>query len=124
MSDQDNDDKKVINSLLAENQDLHHKLHQARKESISIFMAFIHLSAETSVLPASWMLAYVVNNDQSILELDSPDDWPEGYEKKVMDFCDMMEYYNGTDKETIPVREVIENMMEWPYQVTNKDLLH
>ncbi len=119
-----NDNQKLIDALLEENEVLHHIIHTTRKQTISIFMAFIHMSADTAQVPASWLLSYVVNDDRDVLECDTMDEWPLGYEDNVKEFCEMMTYYNGEGNESLPVRTVVQDMITWPTAAALKKILH
>lgn len=114
----------LIDSLLEENAELHHLIHLTRQQVISVLMAFIHTNAETSKVPPSWLLANVIANDPSIMEAANTDEWPEGLDHKVNEFCDMMSDYNGDDKLSIPVRAVVEHMTNWPYAAKMKKITH
>ena len=114
----------TLDSLLEENVELHQLIHLTRKQTISMLMAFIHINAETAIVPSSWLLGYILNDDKSILDCANTDEWPAGYEKKVNDFCEMMTAYNGESELSLPMREVVEDMAKWPYPANQKDNLH
>ncbi|MCP4393413.1 MAG: hypothetical protein GY804_03970 [Alphaproteobacteria bacterium] len=127
MSDNDIDidqNQKLIDALLEENEVLHHIIHRTRQQVISIFMAFIHMSADDAQMPPSWLLSYVVNDDRDVLECNTMDEWPLGYEDNVKEFCEMMSYYNGEECESLPVKVVVRDMITWPSGSKLKKILH
>ncbi|MCP3921330.1 MAG: hypothetical protein GY714_01965 [Desulfobacterales bacterium] len=117
-------DEKLINALLEENELLHHIIYETRQQAISLFMAFINMSADNAHIPVSWLLSYIVNDDKDVLECETTDEWPLGYEDNVKEFCDMIAYYNGEENESIPVRLVVKEMSNWPTKESLKKSLH
>ena len=114
----------MVDDLLQENSELHKLVHLTRMQTIGVLMAFIHMSADHSDLPASWLLAYVVNDDRDVLNCETTEEWPEGYELQVQLFCDMMSYYNDNSSLSPPVRDIVKSMIQWPYPNKPSNVLH
>ena len=124
MNDHGMVDPEFVDELLTENENLLKLIFETRRQTISVLMAFVHMSAEHSEIPASWLLAYVVNDDKSILDCETSDEWPAGYEKKVQEFCDMMAHYNNDEANSVAVKDVVNQMSHWPYPTATKKIVH
>ena len=114
----------IIDSLLQENEELHYIIHHTRQQAISLFMAFLNSSAETAQVPPSWLMSYIINDDPSVLNYTTANEWPEGYEKRVLELCDIMSFYNGIHQVSIPVKIVALDILNWPYPNKTKKSQH
>ncbi len=103
---------------------LHEQLHESRRISFGLLMAFVHLSAENTDIPLSWLLGYLVNNDRGILDCDSIDEWPDEYVSNLDDFCTLVSLYIGADSNFPPVMLSAQTMRDWIYTPLKKKILH
>jgi len=105
-------------------EELRIQLFDSRRISIGLLMAFVHVSSETSDIPTSWLLAYLVNNDRGILDCESVDQWPPGYLNEVEDFCDIIHFYMGHQNQFPPVVQSTQTMKDWPFLLTSNHTIH
>ncbi len=117
MSDEMDELKKHISFLSDE-------LFECRRTGFGLLMAFVHLSTENNDYPVSWLLAYLVNNDKSILEMEHLNQWPPGYFENVEDFCDLMSLYIGPENNFPPVLEAAQSMKLWTFQPLKNKTIH
>jgi len=113
-----------IDALIQENELLGSELFESRRIAFGLLMAFIHMSSDQSDAPVSWLLAYLVNNDKSILDYDETSDWPLGYLEATEEFCDLVAFYIGNDGYFPPVIQSAQIMRLWPYDSASKNTLH
>lgn len=114
----------MSSNLEEENEKLTHELFESRRIAFGLLMAFVHMSAEESDPPTSWLIAYLINNDKSVLNYDDVSEWPPGYLESTEDFLDLISFYIGNDGFFPPVIQSAQIMKFWPFQSTSKKTLH
>ncbi len=113
----------TIEYLTSQITELEQSLFTTRQQALSIFLAFLHAISEQSNVEPSWFLCYILQNDRSVLELDSIDDWPPHYQNSVNDFLDLLDFYTKSG-ETEALRDVIKKVASWPIPKNESANLH
>ena len=113
-----------IDAMIKENEQLAYELFESRRIAFGLLMAFIHMSSDQSDAPVSWLLAYLVNNDKSILDYEEASEWPPGYLEETEEFCKLIAFYIDNDGYFPPVIQSAQIMKFWPYNSAPKNILH